>query len=139
MGRAVEKGHQEEVYTVSLPLLHNKFSDLSTCVLFDFDCIRAVSTADLQLAPASTTPTPGSSAQEGSSGAGPVTAAPAPESPAPKRSAPAEPAPEAGATLPDLPPPELQQVDIGAGGGEQVEAPDAAPADGAGKHPTTHG
>jgi hypothetical protein len=50
-----------------------------------------------------------------------------------------EPAPEADATLPDLPPPELQQVETGAGGREQVEAPDAAPIDGTGKHLTAHG
>jgi hypothetical protein len=47
-----------------------------------------------------------------------------------------EPAPEADATLPDLPPPELQQVKTGAGGGEQVEALDAAPTDGTGEHLT---
>jgi hypothetical protein len=41
--------------------------------------------------------------------------------------------------LPDLPPPELQQVETGAGGGEQVEAPDATLADGTGKHLTAHG
>jgi hypothetical protein len=48
----------------------------------------------------------------------------------------AELAPEADATLPDLPPPELQQVETRAGGGEQVEAPDAAPMDGTGEHLT---
>jgi hypothetical protein len=52
---------------------------------------------------------------------------------------PAEPAPEADATLPDLPPPELQQVEAEAGGEEQVEAPDAAPTDGTGKHSTSPG
>jgi hypothetical protein len=49
---------------------------------------------------------------------------------------PAEPAPEADAMLPDLPPSEFQQVETGAGGGEQVEAPDAAPTDGTGEHLT---
>jgi hypothetical protein len=105
-------------------------------VLSDFDFIRAASTADLQLTPASTTPAPGSSTQEESSSAGLVTAAPAPEPTAPEGSTLAEPAPKAGATLPDLPPPELQQVKIGIGGGEQVEAPDATPSDGTGKHLT---
>jgi hypothetical protein len=65
---------------------------------------------------------------------GPAMAAPAPEG-----STPMEPAPEADATLPDLPPPELQQGEAGAGGEEQVEAPDAAPTDGTGKHLTAHG
>jgi hypothetical protein len=41
--------------------------------------------------------------------------------------------------LPDLPPPELRQVETRAGGGEQVEAPDAAPTDGTGKHSTAPG
>jgi hypothetical protein len=58
---------------------------------------------------------------------------------APEGSTPTEPALEADATLPDLPPPELQQVKTGASGREQVEAPDAAPADGTGKHLTAHG
>jgi hypothetical protein len=65
--------------------------------------------------------------------------APAPEPSALEGSMPAEPAPEADATLPDLPPPELQQVETEAGGGRQVEAPDAAPTDGTGKHLTAHG
>jgi hypothetical protein len=94
---------------------------------------------DLELKPATTTPAPGSSTREESASAGPVTAAPALEPSAPEGSTPAEPAPEADATLPDLPSPELQQVKTGAGGGEQVEAPDAAPIDGTGKHLTTHG
>jgi hypothetical protein len=50
-----------------------------------------------------------------------------------------EPAPEADATLPDLSPPELQQDKAEASGGEQVEAPDAAPTDGAGKRLIAHG
>jgi hypothetical protein len=58
---------------------------------------------------------------------------------APGDSTPTEPAPEADATLPDLPPPGLQQGEAGAGGEEHVEAPDAAPADGIGKRLTTHG
>jgi hypothetical protein len=41
--------------------------------------------------------------------------------------------------LPDLPPPEPQQAKAGIGGEEQVEAPDAAPADGTGKRLTAHG
>jgi hypothetical protein len=108
-------------------------------VLSDFDFIRAASAADLQLTPASASPAPGSSTQEESSGAGPVTAAPAPEPSAPEGTTLAEPAPEADATLPDLLPPELQQVEAEAGGEEQVEAPDAAPTDGTGKHSTTPG
>jgi hypothetical protein len=52
---------------------------------------------------------------------------------------PQEPAPEADTTLPDLPPPpEPQQAEARAGGGEQVEAPGAAPADGTGKCLTAH-
>jgi hypothetical protein len=69
----------------------------------------------------------------------PVTAAPAPEPLAPEGSTSAEPVSEADTTLPDLPPPELQQGEAGAGGEEQVEAPDAAHTDGTGKHLTAHG
>jgi hypothetical protein len=47
-----------------------------------------------------------------------------------------EPAPGAEATLPDLPPPELRQVEVRAGGEKQVEAPSTAPTDGAGEHLT---
>jgi hypothetical protein len=94
---------------------------------------------NLQLKPATTTPAPGSSTQEESTSAGPVTAAPALEPSAPEGPTPAEPAPEADATLLDLPPPELQEGEAGAGGEEQVKAPVAAPTDGAGKHLTTHG
>jgi hypothetical protein len=65
-------------------------------------------------------------------------AAPAPEPSAPEGSTSAEPAPEADATLPDLPPPELQEGEARAGGEEQAEAPVAAPTDDAGKHLTTH-
>jgi hypothetical protein len=94
---------------------------------------------NLQLKPATTTLAPGSSTREECTSAGPVTAAPAPEPSAPEGSMPVEPAPEADATLPDLPPPELQQVKTEAGGEEQVEAPDVAPMDGAGKHLTAPG
>jgi hypothetical protein len=52
---------------------------------------------------------------------------------------PKEPAPEADITLPDLPPPEPQQAKARADGEEQVEAPEAAPADGTGKCLTSHG
>jgi hypothetical protein len=41
--------------------------------------------------------------------------------------------------LPDLPPPEPQQAEAKDGGEEQVEAPDAAPADVMGKHLTAQG
>jgi hypothetical protein len=105
-------------------------------VVTNFDFISAASAADLQLTPASTTPAPGSSTREESSSAGPVAAASAPEPSAPDGSAPAEPAPGANAMLPDLPPPELRQVEVGAGGEKQVEAPSTAPTDGAGEHLT---
>jgi hypothetical protein len=85
------------------------------------------------MTPASTTLAPGSSTREESSSAGPVTAAPAPEPSALEGSAPAEPAPGADTTLPDLPPLELRQVEVGAGGEKQVEAPSAALTDGTGK------
>jgi hypothetical protein len=103
-------------------------------VLPDFDFIRATSAADLQLTPASATLAPGSLTQEESLGAGPITAAPAPEG-----TTPAGLAPEVDAALPDLPPPELQQVEAEAGGEVQVEAPDAAPTDGTGKLSTAPG
>jgi hypothetical protein len=92
----------------------------------------------LQLKPAATTPAPGSSTQAESVGAGPATAVPAPEPSAPGGSTPTELAPEADATLPDLPPPKLPQSEARTGGEEQVEAPDAAPTDGVGKHLTAH-
>jgi hypothetical protein len=100
-------------------------------VLTNFDFISAASAADLRLTPTSTAPAPGSSTQEESSSAGPVAAASAPEG-----SRPVAPVPGTKATLPDLPPPELQQVETGASGEKQVEAPDAAPMDGAGEHLT---
>jgi hypothetical protein len=105
-------------------------------VLTNFDFISAASAADLQLTPASATPAPGSSTQDESSSAGPVAAASAPEASAPEGSAPAEPTPGTDATLPDLPPPELRQVEVGASGEKQVETPSAAPSDGAGEHLT---
>jgi hypothetical protein len=64
--------------------------------------------------------------------------APAPEPLAPEGSTPAESDPGADAMLPDLPPPELQQVEAGAGGEEQVGVPVATPTDGVGEHLTTH-
>jgi hypothetical protein len=69
----------------------------------------------------------------------PAAATPAPEPPAPEEPAPKEPAPEVDTTLPDLPPPEPHQAEARAGGEEQVEAPDATPADGTGKCLTAHG
>jgi hypothetical protein len=102
-------------------------------VLPNFNLISAASAADLQLTPTSTAPAPGSLTREESSSAGPVTAASAPEASAPEGSTPTDPAPGAGTAPPDLPPPELQQVEAGAGGEKQVEAPGAAPTDGAGE------
>jgi hypothetical protein len=81
-------------------------------VLTNFDFISAASAADFQLTPTS--------------------AAPAPEALALEGSMPTEPAPGADTALPDLPPPELQQVEAGAGSEKQVGAPGAAPTDGAG-------
>jgi hypothetical protein len=69
----------------------------------------------------------------------PAAATPAPEPPAPEEPAPKEPAPEADTTLPDLPPPEPQHAVAKAGGEEQVEATDAAPANGTSKCLTAHG
>jgi hypothetical protein len=67
-------------------------------------------------------------------------ATPAPEPSALEEPTPQEPAAGADTTLPDLlPPGEPQQAEAGAGGVEQVEAPDAAPADGTGKCLTAHG
>jgi hypothetical protein len=80
------------------------------------------------------TPAPG-----GSTPSEPATATTAPEPSAPGELTSMEPAPEADATLPDLPPPVRQQGKARAGGGEQVEAPDAAPADGTGKCLAAHG
>jgi hypothetical protein len=68
----------------------------------------------------------------------PAVAAPALEPSALGEPTPKEPAPEADVTLPDLSPPEPQQAEPGAGGEEQVEAPDAAHADGSGKCLTAH-
>jgi hypothetical protein len=69
----------------------------------------------------------------------PAAATPAPEPSALDEPTPQEPAPEADTTLPDLRlPPEPQQAEARASGGEQVEAPGATPADGIGKCLTTH-
>jgi hypothetical protein len=93
----------------------------------------------LQLDPDMTTAAPESSTRTEPSGAEPAPAAPASEPSAPGEAASTELAPEADATLHDLPPPELQQDEAEAGGGEQVEAPDAAPTDGASKRLTARG
>jgi hypothetical protein len=61
-------------------------------------------------------------------------ATPAPEPPARE-----EPAPKEDPTLPDPTPLEPQQPEAGAGGEEQVEATDAAPADGTSRCLTAHG
>jgi hypothetical protein len=105
-------------------------------VLTNFNFISAASAADLHLTPASATPAPGCSTREESSSTGPVAAASAPEASAPEGSTPAEPTPGTDATLPDLPPPELRQVEVGASGEKQVETPSAAPTDGVGEHLT---
>jgi hypothetical protein len=63
----------------------------------------------------------------------------APEPAAQEEPTPQGPATEADTTLPDLPPLEPQQAEARAVGEEQVEAPDAAPADGTGKHLTVPG
>jgi hypothetical protein len=69
----------------------------------------------------------------------PATATRAPEPSVLEEPTPQEPAAVADTTLPDLPPtPEPKQAEARAGGGEQVEAPDAAPADGTGKCLTAH-
>jgi hypothetical protein len=70
----------------------------------------------------------------------PAAAVLAPEPSALEGPMPQEPAPEADTTLPDLPPsPEPQQAEARAGGDEQVEAPDAALADGTVKCLTARG
>jgi hypothetical protein len=93
----------------------------------------------LQLDPGVATAAPEPSTRTEPSGANPAPAAAASEPSAPGEPVPTELAPEADATLPDLPPPELQQDETEAGGGEQVEAPDAAPTDGTGKHLSARG
>jgi hypothetical protein len=113
--------------------MYHKCLDLLAYVLINFDFFSAASAADLQLTPTSTAPAPESSTREESSSAGPVAAAPAPEATAPEGSTPTEATPGVDVALPDLPPPEPQQVEAGAGGEKQVEAPCAAPADGAGE------
>jgi hypothetical protein len=69
----------------------------------------------------------------------PTAATPAPEPPALEELAPEEPAPEEDTTLPDLSPPEPQQLEANAGGEEQVKATDVAPADGTSKCLTSPG
>jgi hypothetical protein len=69
----------------------------------------------------------------------PAAATPTPEPPAPKEPTPKEPALEADTTLPDLPPPEPQHAQARAGGEEQIQGPEAAPADGTGKCLTVYG
>jgi hypothetical protein len=59
--------------------------------------------------------------------------------PAAATPAPEPPATEEDTTLPDPTPPKPQQPEASAGGEEQVEATDAAPADGIGKRLTSHG
>jgi hypothetical protein len=66
----------------------------------------------------------------------PISATPAPELPVGQpeaESARLLPPGNEDATLPDLPPPEPQQIESSAGGGEQVKATDATPAEGTGK------
>jgi hypothetical protein len=93
----------------------------------------------LQLDPDAATAAPESSTRTEPSGAEPAPAAATSELSAPGEPVPTELAPEADATLPDLPPPELRQDEAEAGGGEQVEAPDAAPTDGTGKRLSARG
>jgi hypothetical protein len=69
----------------------------------------------------------------------PAVATPAPKPPTPEEPTPKEPAPEGDTALPDLLPPKPQQAEARAGGEEQIEAPDAAPADGTSKCLTIHG
>jgi hypothetical protein len=93
----------------------------------------------LQLDPGAATAAPEPSTRTEPSGADPTPAAAASEPSAPVEPVPAELAPEADAMLPDLTPLELQQDKTEAGGGEQVEAPDAAPTDGTGKRLSARG
>jgi hypothetical protein len=93
----------------------------------------------LQLDPNAATAAPESSTRTEPSGAEPAPAAAASEPSAPGEPVPTELAPEADATLPNLPPPELRRDEAEAGGGEQVEVPDAAPTDGTGKRLSAHG
>jgi hypothetical protein len=119
--------------------LHNKHAAVFDLYDDRLDFIRAASAMNLQLTPAMTTPAPGSSTREESMSAVPVTAAPAPEPSALEESTPTESTPRADAMLPDLPPPELQQVKAGAGGEEQVGVPVASSTDGTGELLTAHG
>jgi hypothetical protein len=99
----------------------------------DFDVIRAASAVQLQLDPGTATAAPEPLTRADPSGAEPAPAAAASEPSTPGEPTPPELAPEADATLLDLPPPELWHDEAETGGGEQVEAPDAAPTDGTGK------
>jgi hypothetical protein len=66
----------------------------------------------------------------------PISATPAPEPPVGQPEAESAQLLQPGnedVMLPDPPSPEPQQIESSAGGGEQVEATDAAPADGKGK------
>jgi hypothetical protein len=93
----------------------------------------------LQLDPGTATAAPEPSIWADPSSAEPAPAAAASEPSAPEEPAPPELAPEADATLLDLPPPELRHDEAETGGGEQVEAPDAAPTDGTGKRLSARG
>jgi hypothetical protein len=93
----------------------------------------------LQLDPDAATAAPESSTRTEPFGVEPAPAAAASMPSAPGEPVPTELAPEADATLPDLPPPELRQDEAEAGGGEQVEAPDATPTDGTGKRLSARG
>jgi hypothetical protein len=91
----------------------------------------------MDLGAATTAPEPATRADPAGAEPGPAAAASEPS--APGEPVPTELAPEADATLPDLPPPELRQDEAEAGGGEQVEAPGAAPTDGTGKRLSARG
>jgi hypothetical protein len=93
----------------------------------------------LQLDLNAATAAPESSTRTEPSGAEPAPAAVASEPSVPGEPVPTELAPEVDATLPDLPPPELRRDEAEAGGGEQVEVPDAAPTDGIGKRLSARG
>jgi hypothetical protein len=93
----------------------------------------------LQLDPGTATAAPEPSTRADPSGAESAPAATASEPLAPEEPAPPELAPEADEMLLDLPPPELRHDEAETDGGEQVEAPDAAPTDGAGKRLSARG
>jgi hypothetical protein len=116
---------------VSFPPALESFVLASLCN-DDFDVIRAASAVQLQLDPGTAIAAPEPSTRADPSNTKPVPAAAASEPSAAREPVHAELAPEADATLPDLPPPELRRDEAEIGGGGQVEAPDAAPTDGAG-------